>query len=80
MGFRASAVTGGSLHSCAIKSDDTITCWGNSYTQQADVPTGTYKALDAGWYHNCAIASDDTITCWSPWKAPEGVRWVSAST
>ena len=73
-------VTGGSLHNCAIKSDDTIACWGNSYPQQVDVSTGTYKALDAGWYHNCAIAPDDTIACWSPWQALEGVRWVSART
>ena len=55
-------------------------CRGSRYTGQADVPTGTYKALDAGWYHNCAIASDDTITCWSPWTAPAGVRWVDSRT
>ncbi len=48
---------------CAILTDDTITCWGLNLDGEANAPAGTYKTLAAG-SHNCAIAIDDTITCW----------------
>ena len=61
-GFKA--VTAGKNHSCAIATDDTITCWGANWEGEVDAPAGTYKTVTAGAYHNCAIATDDTITCW----------------
>ena len=45
---------------CAIGTDDTITCWGNNDYGQADAPAGTYKTISGA----CAIGTDDTITCW----------------
>ena len=51
-------------HSCAIATDDTITCWGSNRNGQTDAPAGTYKTVTAGGAHSCAIATDDTITCW----------------
>ncbi len=57
-------VTAGGFHSCAVRSDDTITCWGwNSYGQ-TDAPSGTFKTVSASRRHSCAVRSDDTITCW----------------
>ena len=49
---------------CAILTDDTITCWGNNNDGEANAPAGTYKTLTTGSSHNCAIATDNTITCW----------------
>ena len=57
-------VSAGDSHSCAVATDDTITCWGDNGWGQADAPTGTYKAVSAGLWHSCAVATDDTITCW----------------
>ena len=54
------AVTAGSRHTCALRTDNTITCWG----APADAPTGTFKAVSAGGGHSCGLRSDDTITCW----------------
>ena len=58
------AVSAGSQHTCAIRSDDTLACWGNNRQRQADPPTGTFKAVAAGELHTCAIRSDDTVACW----------------
>ena len=58
------AVSAGGRHSCAIATDNTITCWGDNRDGQANAPSGSYKAVSAGWSHSCAIAADDTITCW----------------
>ena len=57
-------VTTGREHSCAIATDNTITCWGNNRFGEADAPAGTYKTVTAGEVHSCAIATDNTITCW----------------
>ena len=57
-------LTAGLSHTCAIASDDTITCWGDNTYGEADAPEGAYKSVTAGSSHTCAIASDDTITCW----------------
>ena len=57
-------ITTGSQHSCAIRSDDTATCWGNNWAGQTDAPTGTFKTITAGSDHSCAIRSDDTVACW----------------
>ena len=58
------AVTAGRGHSCGLRSDDTITCWGNNEGGQADAPAGSFKAVTAGVGHSCGLRSDDTITCW----------------
>ena len=58
------AVSAGSNHSCAIRTDDTITCWGHNGSGQGDAPTGSFKAVSAGEAHSCGIRIDNTITCW----------------
>ena len=69
----------GTSHTCGIKPDGTLHCWGlNSDSQlgdgttiQRDVPTavsggGTWKQVSLSAYHSCGIKSDDTIWCWGP--------------
>ena len=51
-------------HTCAIRADDTITCWGFDFFGETDAPAGTYKAVAAGAFHTCAIRTDGTIACW----------------
>jgi len=70
-------ISGGAVHTCGIKSDDTARCWGNNGQGQlgdnTTVPRstpvtlsggGTWKRLSAGAYHTCGIRSDDTLRCW----------------
>ena len=58
-------ITAGGFHSCAIKTDGTIACWGNNNSGQLNnVPSGTYTAISAGFSHTCAIKTDGTLACW----------------
>ena len=71
-------VSAGGRHTCGIKSDDTLWCWGYDFSGQlgddatpADQPTpvivaggSTWKALNAGNDHTCGIKSDNTLWCW----------------
>ena len=67
----------GGLHSCGIRSDGTIRCWGsNSYGNLGDGTTtdrlvqtpigggGTWKSISAGLSYSCGIRTDDTAWCW----------------
>ena len=55
-------VAAGGTHSCVIKADDTLVCWGS----QGGVPAGlgSVDQVAAGWHHDCAIKTDDTPVCW----------------
>ena len=80
------AVSAGEYHSCGLRADDTITCWGDNSAGQTDAPAGAFKAVSVGEYHSCGLRADDTITCWGSngsgqTDAPAGAfKAVSAGT
>ena len=57
-------VSAGGGHSCAIRVDATLACWGSNSDGQATPPGGTFSAVDAGGLHTCAIRTDATVACW----------------
>ena len=58
------AVTAGGEHTCAIRTDDLVACWGLNNKGQASPPSDAFKAIDAGYDHTCGIRIDDSVTCW----------------
>lgn len=73
-------VAGGEDHTCALRSDGTVWCWGGnlygqlgqpasnpSYaTRPLQVPSGGVlaTAVVTGYSHTCAITADRTLWCW----------------
>jgi len=68
---------GDSSFSCAIKSDDTLWCWGaNTYGHIGDGTTvnksvpkkvsgdGTWKSISVTGFNACGIKVDNTLWCW----------------
>ena len=70
------AVSAGGFHTCAIKQDGSLWCWGwNQYGQVGDgtntdrntpvqIMPGGVIAVSAGWAHTCAIKQDGSLWCW----------------
>ena len=71
---------------CGLLTDDTITCWADTFWTAIVSPPGTYKSLVTGGDYYCAIAADDTIGCWGQdWRGetepPEGTyKTISAGS
>jgi hypothetical protein len=60
------SVSSGDAHTCALKADGTIQCWGSNVDNQVSgTPTSSdFVAVSAGNFHTCALKADGTIQCW----------------
>jgi alpha-tubulin suppressor-like RCC1 family protein len=62
----------GDYHTCGVKTDGTIACWGAGTTNtgvyphfgQSITPSGTFTQVSGGVYHTCGVKTDGTIACW----------------
>jgi len=62
--FNLETISAGFDHTCGLKMDGTIVCWGDNTVGQTASPEGTFTQLSAGEYHNCGVKTDGTIACW----------------
>ena len=58
------AVSIDSSHSCGLRTDDTVTCWGSSEYGEADPPGGTFAAVDVNIWNSCGLRPGGAIVCW----------------
>ena len=73
----AATISAGLNHTCGIKTDRTVVCWGDNEYGQSDAPSGAFAAIAAGTGHSCGIKADQAVVCWgdndwSQLNAPAG--------
>ena len=77
-------ISAGGYHSCAVREDGELSCWGLGWAGQTDAPPGRYTQVSAGGKHSCAVREDGVLSCWGgngfgQTDAPSGrYRQVSA--
>jgi hypothetical protein len=60
-------VSAGGRHTCAIRIDGELACWGDDSTEQLDwVPDGQFLSVSAGRTSTCAIRTTGHLSCWGP--------------
>ncbi len=69
-------ISSGGYHTCAVKTDNSLWCWGrNEYGQLGNGTTAPSSApvqimatgvsqVSLGWWHTCAIKTDNSLWCW----------------
>ena len=82
-GAQQQFVSAGSSHSCGIRADGAVECWGNNDHGKADAPDGAFVAVAAGGDHSCGVRVDQSLECWGSLSntrsdVPEG-SFVSVS-
>ena len=60
----AYAITSGSAHSCGLRDDGQVVCWGRNNHQQSRPPGGRFAAVTAGYLHSCGLRDDSQAVCW----------------
>ena len=69
-------------HACALRTDQTIACWGRNDGGQAQPPAGTFSAVSVGHGHTCGVRTDQSIVCWggdAEGQAPAGLYTAVAA-
>ncbi len=55
----------GTSHTCGIKSDGTVECWGNNSSNQLNAPGSRFVQISAKFNYTCGIKeADKSIVCW----------------
>ena len=58
------SVSAGYDHTCGVRSDGSVACWGSNEDGEATPPAGSFDSVSAGGAHTCGLRSDGSVACW----------------
>ena len=67
---RYSAISAGDLHTCGLKLDGGVDCFGSDGRGQSSPPAGEFLQVSAGGVHTCGVKADGTVECWGSTAVP----------
>ena len=57
-------ISAGGFHTCGVKIDGRVVCWGRDGYQLTDPPAGIFQQISSGWLHSCGVKTDGSVACW----------------
>ena len=51
-------------HTCGLKTDGSVVCWGSNDYRQAMPPDETFQQVSAGGVHTCGVKTNGQLVCW----------------
>jgi alpha-tubulin suppressor-like RCC1 family protein len=58
------AIAAGEAHTCTVRGDRGVGCWGDNDFGQRNVPVHRAQALSANAEHSCSLRADGQALCW----------------
>ena len=58
------SVSAGYDHTCGVRADGSVECWGANGSGQATPPRGEFASVSAGTDYTCGVKSDGSVECW----------------
>ena len=49
------SISGGGYHTCVLRPNGTVACWGDNTRAQSTPPAGTFTQVSAGANHTCGV-------------------------
>ena len=71
-------ISSGSVHSCGLRSDGTVVCWGRDWEGQSSEPKGEFAAVGAYRHYSCGARKHGGIECWGQEPRPIPDRFTGA--
>ena len=63
--FGHGSISTGENHSCRVRADQSVDCWGRNDAGQATAPvTGSFMQVATGSAHSCGLRTNGTVICW----------------
>ena len=89
LGVSFASVSPGFFHSCGVKTDGSVVCWGSNedwegnLSGQATPPGGSFASVSAGVWHSCGVKTNGSVVCWGSNRdgrsTPPGGSFASVS-
>ena len=66
------SVSAGDFHTCGLREDRSILCWGTDWYGMATAPSGSFDSVTLGYDFTCGLRTDGYVECWGdridePW-------------
>ena len=58
------SVSGGGHHTCGVRTDGAVACWGWDEHGQATPPEGEFASVSGGFIHTCGVRTSGDVACW----------------
>ena len=57
-------VAAGGAHSCGLRVDGSVVCWGDREFGQLSAPPGRFAEVAGGGAHSCGLRAGGSVVCW----------------